>query len=128
MPTNFVTFETNSCCEYLRISLLQTYQCLTNSLLIWWKVLYSVTFCAPQLDEAAMRESSADKDADQEEDKSSVTGDDDDTSYEELFGVVVTAKDGDRCVSDMFKVLPSRKVCYLSIYTGCSKKNNTETL
>jgi hypothetical protein len=60
-----------------------------------------------------VKEAHPDKDGDQEDDKSSMTGDDDDTSYEELFAAVVTAGDGERSISNMFKVLPSRKVCQM---------------
>jgi hypothetical protein len=44
---------------------------------------------------------------------------DDSEEYEQLFAAVMTAKDGDRNICEIFKLLPSRSVCSWLVY-GCS--------
>jgi len=66
----------------------------------------------------------AEKEMEVDEDKPNVTCEEDDTSYEELFAAVVTAKDGERCISEMFKLLPSRKVCVIAVLFMMSVKSS----
>lgn len=61
--------------------------------------------CVPKEEDDKELEGDEEQDAEREDQDN-----EDDTLFEELFTTIVMAKEGDRYISDMFKVLPSRKV------------------
>ena len=52
---------------------------------------------------------------DSKDDKASSVADDDSSPYEEMLAAVVNAKEGDRSLSDIFKVLPPKDVRILNL-------------
>ena len=68
--------------------------------------MYNIMFVQDQV----VKQTTTEKEMEVDDNKPSVSCEEDDTSYEELFAAVVTAKDGERCISEMFKLLPSKKV------------------
>ena len=57
-----------------------------------------------------MQDDSGSRDGRDPDDRESSVGDDDGGPYEELLTAVVYAKDGERSISEIFKVLPDKKV------------------
>ena len=62
------------------------------------------------IESVCCQDDSSSRDGREPDDQASSVGDDEGGPYEELLTAVAYAKDGDRSISDIFKVLPAREV------------------